>query len=102
MDHRHEQTLPRDERKNVMSRILACFFMVAVLALAQQSGAVVNADGTVTFTLKAPQAQNVVLNGDFPSGLRNIDMQRNELGEWKVTTSPLPRGSCYFRFVVDG
>jgi enterochelin esterase-like enzyme len=92
----------RSEMEKIMSWILSVWFIVIASAVAQTSPAVVNADRTVTFMLRAPLAQKVVVNGDFPLGLRNLDMQKNEAGEWTTTTSPLPRGSYYFRFVVDG
>ena len=85
-----------------MSRIIAAYLVLAAGAVAQTPAAVVNADRTVTFTFQAPQATKVAVNADFPSGLTNLDLERNEAGVWTITTAPLPRGSYYFRFVVDG
>jgi enterochelin esterase family protein len=85
-----------------MSRIIFACLILAAGAFAQPSPAVVNPERTVTFTFRAPEAKKVAVNADFPGGFANLDLQRNADGEWTVTTPHLPRGSYYFRFVVDG
>jgi enterochelin esterase-like enzyme len=65
----------------------------------------VNADGRVTFRLKASEAQNVQLQpGGGDNGLGNdaYDMQRDDDGNWTVTTPPAVPGFHYYWFLVDG
>lgn len=63
------------------------------------------ADGSVTFQLKAPNATNVQLQpGGRDNGLGQgpFDMQRDEAGVWEVTIpSPVP-GFHYYWFLVNG
>ncbi len=58
-------------------------------------------DNRVTFRLRAPEATDVRLNGDWPGG-RGIQMTKDASGVWSVTTGPLePELWCY-TFSVDG
>jgi len=62
-------------------------------------------DNRVTFRLKAPQAQNVVVRGSWPGGLggdTRVPMARDESGIWSATTGPLPSDLQSFAFEVDG
>ncbi len=42
------------------------------------------ADQTVTFRLRAPNATDVTLNGDWPSG-RGVKMTKDDAGVWSAT-----------------
>ena len=58
----------------------------------------VHADNRVTFQLKAPEAQKVLVQ--VPGS--RYDMTRSENGVWSVTTQPLIPGFHYYSLVVDG
>ncbi len=59
----------------------------------------VQADGRVTFRLRAPGAQEVVLNRD---GAPPVAMTKDEQGIWSVTTEPLTPDIYSYTFRVDG
>lgn len=74
-----------------------------------------NADGTVTFSLFAPAAQEVKVTGDFlprqtvetPMGSWEVDgtadLKRDDKGVWTFTTSGSLDPELYmYKFVVDG
>jgi enterochelin esterase family protein len=48
----------------------------------------VKPDNTVTFRLRAPNATEVTLNGDWPEG-RNVKMVKDSDGVWSATVGPL-------------
>lgn len=57
-------------------------------------------DSTITFRLRAPEAQKVGLFAAFLNN--NVDMVRNENGVWEFTTA-LPSPELYlYKFIVDG
>ena len=66
----------------------------------------VNADGTVTFSLIAPEAGKVQVIGDFFEPSDTVApgvMTRGENGVWTYTTPYAPLPELYtYRFVVDG
>lgn len=66
----------------------------------------VNADGTVTFSLIAPQAGKVQVIGDFFEPSDTVApgvMARGDNGVWTYTTPYAPSPELYtYRFVVDG
>jgi 1,4-alpha-glucan branching enzyme len=56
----------------------------------------------VTFTLKAPWAEEVVLVGDFNDWNANGDpMRKDESGTWKASVT-IPPGEYQYKLVVDG
>jgi len=56
----------------------------------------------VTFRLKAPEAEEVLLVGDFNRWSRTADpMKPGPNGRWR-TTLQLPPGRYEFKFLVDG
>lgn len=59
-----------------------------------------NADGTVTFTLKAPHAKEVLLSSQFLK--QNEKMQKNDEGIWTITCKPEPADIYPYNFIVDG
>lgn len=77
-------------------------------------GPTVNADGTVTFTLKAPQAKEVEVVGSFlpkkneiktPAGTFGKDgsVKMTKKGDtWSYTSTVLPSELYTYNFVVDG
>jgi len=61
----------------------------------------VNADHTITFRLKAPNAQKVDVNLALPKG-GNMPMTKGENGVWSVTTPALDPEIYEYSFSVDG
>jgi enterochelin esterase family protein len=59
----------------------------------------VQPDNRVTFRLRAPNAQLVMLARE---GVAAIPMQKNEEGVWSVTTEPLDPDIYGYSFVADG
>jgi enterochelin esterase-like enzyme len=60
----------------------------------------VNADRTVTFRFRAPEATTVKLSGDFVQGAQ--DMTKGSDGVWSFTTAPLNPAAYNYTFMVDG
>jgi len=61
---------------------------------------VVNTDKTVTFTLNAPNAGEVILM--LGTGNPNYPMTKDENGRWSVTVGPLEPELYTYNIVVDG
>ena len=57
-------------------------------------------DRRVTFRLRAPQARDVVLTGDFMTGEKNL--QKGDDGVWTVTVGPLEPEIYTYNFTIDG
>lgn len=108
--------------KRIALSICVCC-LSATWAFAQQAifnphtvtSPVLNADGTVTFNLYAPEAKDVKVSGDFlpkqkvssPMGTWDVDgterLTRDENGLWSFTTSKVLEPELYmYKFVVDG
>ena len=58
-------------------------------------------DGKVTLRLVAPDAAEVLINGDWEGGL-GIPMTRDDKGLWTATVGPLPPELWGYTFSVDG
>lgn len=106
-----------------MKRIIATFFASGVFlgCVAQQAlwgtpqliSPEVNADKTVTFRLKAPDAEKVQVTGDFLpvrkiqtpyvefDGPGVADLKKNSEGVWEFTTTPLSPELYSYTFLVD-
>ena len=94
------------------------FFMIAVLALtavvamAQQAlfdssrvtSPKINADGSVTFSLVAPDAQDVKITSSemFPEGSHEVAMVKGADGVWTYTSPVLKPELYLYNFLVDG
>lgn len=57
-------------------------------------------DHRVTFRLRAPQATQVSVNGEFQSG--NATMTKDASGVWSVTVGPLEPEIYNYNFTIDG
>jgi 1,4-alpha-glucan branching enzyme len=56
----------------------------------------------VSFNLYAPEAERVILAGDFNNwDINNLLMKRNKKGAWEASFT-LPPGRYEYRFRVDG
>src|SRR5947208_1548506 len=60
----------------------------------------VRPDRTVTFRLRAPQATQVTMAGDFVEGSK--EMQKGEDGIWSITLGPLHPAIYSYSFNVNG
>lgn len=58
-------------------------------------------DQKVTFRLRAPNASEVLLNGDWPQG-RGVKMAKDDAGIWSATVGPLTPEMWAYTFNVDG
>lgn len=59
------------------------------------------ADNKIIFRLNAPNANEVILNGDWPKG-RNIPMIKDDQGIWSVTIGPLDPEFWGYTYSVNG
>jgi enterochelin esterase-like enzyme len=66
------------------------------------SGPAVHADRKVTFRLRAPQAREVLVWGDWMTDGTSSPLKRISDAEWSVTLGPLKAGICLYAFAVDG
>ncbi|HAB15165.1 MAG TPA: esterase [Verrucomicrobiales bacterium] len=66
----------------------------------QLQSPVVHSDRTVTFSVRAPNAQNVELSGQFQKG--NQPMTRDTNGVWSTTVGPIEPNLYPYNFVIDG
>jgi enterochelin esterase-like enzyme len=60
----------------------------------------VHPDRTVTFSLRAPNAKQVQLSGQFLTG--NQPLTRDDSGVWSITVGPVEPNLYPYCFVVDG
>jgi len=91
--------------------IIIAMVSIAMASAAQQAlwnrpatvSPVVNADGSATFSLFAPDAKKVEVQGDFlqTSGV-TIPMTKNDKGVWSATTRQLGPELYSYSFSVDG
>jgi enterochelin esterase-like enzyme len=58
-------------------------------------------DQRVTFRLRAPNAAEVAVNGDWPQG-RGVKMTKDDEGVWSATVGPLTPELWAYTFNVDG
>jgi enterochelin esterase family protein len=69
---------------------------------------VVQPDGKVTFTVRAPNAVSVKLSGDYPfvagfhGGRKDTPLTRDDKGNWSVTVGPLKPDLYNYAFDIDG
>jgi 1,4-alpha-glucan branching enzyme len=62
----------------------------------------IEADGTITFAIRDPQARRIELVGAFDGWHeRRLPMHRGEDGVWRICFDPGP-GAYLFRYLVDG
>jgi len=66
----------------------------------------INADNSVTFRLMAPNAKEVILQGDWMPANGwipgSVKMNRDTTGLWSYTTAVLPSELYGYSFIVDG
>ncbi|HTW31998.1 MAG TPA: alpha/beta hydrolase-fold protein [Candidatus Sulfotelmatobacter sp.] len=96
------------------SRLLASMLLLSCIAMAQQSKPaqtapqrpewletpVVHPDNTVTFLFLAPNAQEVKF--ELEGTAAPVPMQKNENGQWTITSGPLVPDYYGYSIIVDG
>jgi enterochelin esterase-like enzyme len=85
--------------------LLAQFMLAAVTCAAEQPVAkapLVHPDKRITFSLKAPEARSVAVEGGDGLGSGPFQMTKDASGVWSATTPPAVPGFHYYWFVVDG
>lgn len=60
----------------------------------------IHADGRVTFRLRAPEARQVSVSGQFQKG--PLPLERSADGDWAVTIGPVAPDIYEYSFTVDG
>lgn len=92
---------------------MGCVAQQALWGTPQLISPEVNADKTVTFRLKAPDAEKVQVTGDFLpvrkiqtpyvefDGPGVADLKKNSEGVWEFTTAPLSPELYSYTFLVD-
>ena len=95
-------------KKYLMTVLFLCISAMTMMAqetVMRNTGNIkspeVNNDGTVTFRLYAPKAQEVKLQGSFLSQ-RGVEMQNDGNGLWSYTSEKLWSELHTYTFVVDG
>jgi enterochelin esterase-like enzyme len=95
--------------KNKIGAVLLAMFLCSIAFSQQNVGfrqanitsPVVNADGTVTFKLRAPLAQKVSVRGDWEANGGIGEMKIDTSGAWIYTTPKLPSDFYMYSFLVD-
>lgn len=69
-----------------------------------ESMPVLNADGTVTFRLKAPGAKQITVGGDFlPEGMKYATLSRKDSTTWEYTSTFTLKPEIYaYTYRIDG
>ncbi|WP_129781069.1 alpha/beta hydrolase-fold protein [Peristeroidobacter soli] len=78
--------------------LLAQFMLVTVTWAAPT----VHPDKRISFSLQAPEARSVAVEGGDGLGSGPFQMTKDATGVWGVTTPPAVPGFHYYWFVVDG
>jgi enterochelin esterase-like enzyme len=92
----------------LISTAVSLALLLGWVALAQTpppDGAVspeVHSDRTVTFRLRAPQANQVTLYGDWMPVGKPEALTKSADGVWSLTTGPLPASGHLYWFNLDG
>lgn len=83
-------------------RLAIAALSLALVPLAALAASVVNPDGSVTFTLKAPDATSVQVAGGDGLTKTPIALTKAADGVWSVTTPPAVPGFHYYWFLLNG
>ncbi len=76
---------------------LGCF-----LAQAAGISPIVHDDATVTFRVKAPKAEQVLILGDWLKRGEQLAMTQGDDEIWEATAGPFPPGNHIYGFEIDG
>jgi enterochelin esterase-like enzyme len=80
--------------------VVACLLVVVRPAPAQVNAPVVSPDHKITFRLSAPNAKEVIADGDWTK--KPVAMVKDDKGVWSLTTEALQPDLYGYFFVVDG
>ena len=89
-----------NDMKRIIFLILAVISVNAYAQPKQIYSPTCNADGSVTFTMKAPHAKYVELACQCLT--KNVPMQKDDAGLWTVTITPEEPDIYPYNFIVDG
>mgnify|MGYP000864750047 FL=1 len=62
----------------------------------------IKSDNSVTFSLYAPEATNVTLNGSWMAQGTTGTFEKNSEGVWSITVGPLEPSMYHYNLIVDG
>ena len=93
--------------KKITTALLA--ILICIVGFAQQNvnfraniiSPLINDEGTVTFSLRAPLAQTVTVRGDWEANGGIGQMTKETGGIWSYTTGKLPSDLYMYSFMVD-
>src|SRR5215210_8868428 len=99
-------------QKFINKKVLAILFaaLICVEAPAQQNigfrqGSIISPQvgegNSVTFRLKAPLAQSVIIKGDWEADGGKGSMTKDANGVWSLTTANVPSDMFLYTFTVD-
>jgi enterochelin esterase-like enzyme len=104
MTSTHPRTLSRRTALTAAGGLAAAATLGSPSADAATADPVVRRDRTVSFTLAAPGARQVVVRGGWGKSFDLADqaMTVDSSGTWRATIGPLPPSYYQYWFVVDG
>ncbi|TRX22288.1 esterase [Flavobacterium franklandianum] len=93
-------------KRSINRWLFAVLCILQFTAFAQPRGPFTNSpqvheDKTVTFEYLAPNAQKVLLSGQFLTG-GPVEMKKGEQGIWRTTVGPIAPDMYPYNFEVDG
>ncbi len=77
-----------------------CMLAISLSLHAQNTGPKIDPDGTVHFSLRAPKAEKVEVQGQFMSG--SLAMVKGADGVWTASYKPAKADIYPYSFIVDG
>ncbi len=78
----------------------ACILAFCLSLHAQNTGPAIDPDGTVHFSLRAPDAEKVEVQGQFMAG--TLSMAKGENGVWTASYKPAKADIYPYCYIVDG
>ncbi|MEQ8789768.1 MAG: alpha/beta hydrolase-fold protein [Pirellulaceae bacterium] len=90
--------------KHLPRTVLFVFGAVLLVGEAHAAGISpeVHQDGRVTFRVRAPKADKVLLLGDWLKRADELPMTKGDDGVWTSTAGPFPPGNHIYGFEIDG
>ena len=85
--------------------LICCLSILSLCLLAQNNRRIVSpeiqADNSVIFRIKAPNASSVAVVGTFAIDFKPVSMVKNDSGIYEVKVGPLPSDMYEYRFILD-
>ena len=76
--------------------------LLGVCSAFAQDSPEVRPDGTITFRIMAPKANDVAVRGEWMPAQTRAEMSKDDQGLWSVTLGPLKPQVYFYTIVVDG